>query len=59
MDKPNWDNMSLLSQFNFLREIIIDLLDGNSYWEEIQKQTGLDEKRCKEIENVFLLLTSN
>lgn len=37
----------------YLEEIIVDLLDGNSKWYDIQYNTGLSEKRCKEIEKVF------
>jgi hypothetical protein len=55
--KEHWDQLSLLTQFNILREVVIGLLDGNSDWREIQKQTGLSEERCKEIEDIYLALT--
>ncbi len=41
-----------------VKECFIDTLDGNSQWNEIQSQTGLDEKRCKEISFMFELLTN-
>lgn len=37
----------------YLEEIIVDLLDGDGKWHDIQYNTGLSEKRCKEIEKVF------
>lgn len=36
-----------------LEAALIDVLDGNSKWYEIQKNTGLSEERCKEIEAFF------
>ncbi len=31
----------------------IELLDGNSAWYDIMANTGLSEKRCREIEKLF------
>lgn len=36
-----------------LRNVIFDLLDGQSNWDEIHKQTGLSKERCKEISGIF------
>lgn len=33
-----------------LKEVIFDLLDGQTAWYEIKEHTGLSEARCKEIE---------
>lgn len=35
------------------KDVIIDVLDGNSDWRDIRYNTGLDEERCKEIEEIF------
>ncbi len=35
-----------------LEEAFIDVLDGNT-WEDIQSFTGLDEKRCRELKELF------
>jgi hypothetical protein len=32
---------------------LLDMLDGSSSWSEIRYNTGLDEKRCKEIEKMY------
>lgn len=37
-----------------LEYALLDLLDGNSEWHEINQYTGLGTKRCKEIEALFL-----
>ena len=36
-----------------LEAALIDVLDGNSSWWDIQNNTGLSEERCKEIEAFF------
>lgn len=36
-----------------LEKVIFDLLDGNYSYSDIQKQTGLSEERCKEIEMLY------
>jgi len=49
MDKKNTDTYTR----QYLEEIIVDLLDGDSKWHDIQYNTGLSEERCKEIEKVY------
>jgi hypothetical protein len=36
-----------------LEAALIDVLDGNSSWWDIQYNTGLSAERCKEIESFF------
>ena len=36
-----------------LEAAIVDVLDGNSSWYDIQANTGLDETRCKELAELF------
>ena len=36
-----------------LESALVDVLDGNSSWWDIQPNTGLSEERCKEIESFF------
>lgn len=36
-----------------LESVLIDVLDGNQQWYEIQASTGLSEGRCKEIYELF------
>ena len=36
-----------------LEAALMDVLDGNSSWWDIQYNTGLSEERCKEIEKFF------
>jgi hypothetical protein len=40
-----------------LKEVFMDLLDGNYDWQEIQYTTGLPEKRCREISDIFKKLS--
>jgi len=40
-----------------VRDAFLDVLDGNSWPDEIQYITGLDDERCKEISNLFTELT--
>ena len=37
-----------------LGEALFDVLDGNYAWYEIKDASGLSEKRCKEIEALFV-----
>lgn len=43
---------------NGLKEVVIDLLDGQSAWGKIKEQTGLDTTRCLEIEALFVELVN-
>jgi hypothetical protein len=36
-----------------VRKAFLDVLDGNSAWYDIKNETGLSERRCKEIENIY------
>jgi hypothetical protein len=36
-----------------LEAALIDVLDGNSKWYDIQNATGLSEERCIEIEELY------
>ncbi len=36
-----------------IKSAFIDVLAGNQKWYNLQAQTGLSEKRCKEIESLF------
>lgn len=36
-----------------LEAALVDVLDGNSSWWDIQSNTGCSEERCKEIEQFF------
>ena len=36
-----------------LEKTLLDLLDWNFCWDEIQKSTGLPEQRCREIEALY------
>ena len=36
-----------------LEAALIDVLDGNSKWYDIQNATGLSKERCKEIEELY------
>jgi hypothetical protein len=42
--------MSDTTREHTLEAIIVDVLDGNREWHEIQYNTGLSEERCREIE---------
>ena len=37
-----------------LKQAVIDLLDGSFEWYEIHEATGLDEKRCRELEALYV-----
>lgn len=36
-----------------LEAALVDVLDGNFRWYEIQENTGLSDERCKEIQELF------
>lgn len=38
---------------------LIDVLDGQSEWYEIQDTTGLSERRCKEIQEAYVRALEN
>lgn len=38
---------------------VLDLLDGDSYFEEIRYKTGLPEERCRELEKMFTEATKD
>jgi len=40
-------------QLDEVEAALIDVLDGNSAWYEIQHNTGLSDERCKDIETLF------
>lgn len=43
----------LKSEIQELQITLLDILDGNSAWYEIQYFTGLSDERCKEIESLY------
>jgi hypothetical protein len=42
-----------------LESALIDLLDGDSAWYEIQYKTGCSDDRCKEIETLYHKVKTN
>ena len=48
----NAELKKLESENKELRDALTDVLDGNDQ-HDIMDQTGLDEERCKEIEDLF------
>jgi hypothetical protein len=44
---------SLVERCQTLERAFIDILDGNSAWNDIQTNTGLRETKCKEIAKLF------
>lgn len=38
---------------------VLDILDGDSFWHDIQYKTGLSEERCKELEKIYNEATKN
>lgn len=42
-----------------LRDALIKVLDGDSAWYEIQENTGLDEKECKDISDIYYRLLAS
>jgi hypothetical protein len=47
------NNMNKPTYTEELESALIDVLDGNSSWWDIQSNTGLPEERCQEIESFF------
>jgi hypothetical protein len=47
------------NKIKILEEALTDLLDGQSNWYEIKRQTGLSEERCKEIENLHIRIMNH
>lgn len=45
--------------YEILEQALIDVLDGNSQWYEIQEHTGLSDERCQEIQRIFNKITLN
>ena len=39
-----------------IAESLMDVLEGNYAWYEIQENTGLSEARCKEISEIYVTL---
>lgn len=50
-DKPRLKTE--LITYEQLANAFIDVLDGWSFWGDIQKQTGLSDARCKDISRIF------
>lgn len=46
--------ISLQKNVKKLEEVIVDLLDGQSRWDEIRNLTGCSEERAREIEEVLI-----
>ena len=47
---------STLEKLDICEAVILDIMDGNTNWYEIQANTGLSEERCKEIEKHYLII---
>lgn len=47
------ENMDKSEYIENLESALVDVLEGNSSWWDIQYNTGLSKERCKEIETFF------
>jgi hypothetical protein len=43
-------------KFTIAEESLLDIMDGCKGWYDIQEKTGLDDERCQEIYDYYLLL---
>lgn len=45
--------IEVLDELKKLKKALVDVLDGNSSWYEINYNTGLPKERCEEIHAIF------